>query len=142
MKLNPFHLAIPVNDIKAARDFYVDVPGCTEGRKDASWIDLNLYGHQLVCHLAEGVEAASNPVDGQDVPIPHFGVVLDMPAWKILSARLKAKGVEFIIEPHIRFERQTASQATLFFRDPSGNALEFKGFEDIDAELFKTGELK
>ncbi len=138
MTLTPFHLAIPVDDLASARAFYGDLLGCEEGRSAATWVDFNLFGHQLVCHVAPlAVDAASNPVDGDDVPIPHFGVVLPMDAWRALAARLTEAGTNFVIEPHIRFEGQTGEQATLFCRDPAGNALEFKGFADIDGELFK-----
>ena len=136
---NPFHLAIPVHDLKASRQFYGELLGCTEGRSSDHWIDFNLYGHQLVCHLSDlqKKEAASNPVDGHDVPIPHFGVVLDMDDWIVLRDKLINAGTKFIIEPYIRFAGQAGEQATLFFLDPSGNAIEFKAFRDIEAELFK-----
>lgn len=136
---NPFHLAIPVLDLAQAREFYGTVLGCEEGRSSNQWIDFNLYGHQLVCHCVKQneTENLSNPVDGHDVPIPHFGVVLDMDDWKILRDRLIGYGIKFDIEPYIRFEGQAGEQATLFFRDPSGNALEFKAFANIEKELFK-----
>jgi extradiol dioxygenase family protein len=130
---NLFHLAFPVNDLQAAREFYGGVLGCEEGRSSERWIDFNLYGHQIVTHLANegsGVRATSH-VDADDVPVPHFGIVLPMEAWNELAEKLKAKGVEFIIEPKIRFAGEVGEQATMFFLDPSGNALEFKGFADL-----------
>jgi extradiol dioxygenase family protein len=134
--MRPFHLAFPVHDLAAARAFYGGLLGCPEGRSSNAWIDFDLYGHQIVTHLAPGAgDTSSNPVDGHDVPVPHFGVVLTMYQWRALAARLEAAGVEFGIPPHIRFEGQVGEQATMFFRDPSGNALEFKGFAD-DSQLF------
>jgi extradiol dioxygenase family protein len=134
----PFHLAFPVHDLAAARAFYGGVLGCPEGRSDANWIDFDLYGHQIVAHLAPGAgDAARNPVDGHDVPVPHFGVVLGWAAWHALADRLAAADVAFGIAPHIRFVGQPGEQATMFFRDPSGNALEFKAFRD-PAKLFAT----
>lgn len=142
MPLTPFHLAIPVHDLDAARAFYGGLLGCPEGRSADRWIDFDLYGHQLVCHVVEGKGpapvAGDNPVDGHDVPVPHFGVVLEMPDWRALSGRLRAAGVEFVVEPHVRFAGQPGEQATLFLLDPSGNALEFKAFADIGAQLFAT----
>lgn len=135
----PFHLAIQVHDISAARAFYGELLGCPEGRSAQTWVDFDLYGHQLVCHLApagEGGRLHHNPVDGDQVPVPHFGVVLEMPTWEALAERLREAGVEFVIEPHVRFRGQSGEQATLFFLDPSGNALEFKAFADIDGQLF------
>ena len=139
---NPFHLAIPVNDISAANDFYGKVLNCPRGRHSDKWTDFDLFGHQLVCHeVREGPGAlAHNPVDGDQVPVPHFGVVLTMDQWRELKTKLVAHGVQFIIEPHIRFEGEPGEQATMFFLDPSGNALEFKAFANIDEELFKTGD--
>ena len=135
--LKPFHLAIPVNDLAAARDFYGETLGCSEGRSSGSWVDFNFLGHQLVCHLADGVrEVHHNPVDGDSVPVPHFGVVMEIPEWRALAQRLTAAGIEFVIAPHIRFAGQTGEQATMFLLDPSGNALEFKAFADISGELF------
>ena len=130
---NLFHLAFPVHDLDAARAFYGGVLDCEEGRSSERWIDFNLYGHQIVTHLAsEGSGIRStNHVDADDVPVPHFGIVLPMDEWKELSEKLKAKGVEFVIEPKIRFEGEVGEQATMFFLDPSGNALEFKGFKDF-----------
>ncbi len=142
MTLTPFHLAIPVDNITEARAFYGGLLGCPEGRSTAQWVDFDLFGHQLVCHEAPprphgATDAATNPVDGDDVPVPHFGVVLTPPEWHTLANHLKAKGVRFIIAPHVRFEGQVGEQATMFFRDPSGNALEFKAFANINSELFR-----
>ena len=132
MSLPPFHLAFLVDDLDAARRFYGDLMGCPEGRSADHWIDFNLYGHQIVTHLAtDAVRArASNPVDGEDVPVPHFGVVLPMIEWKELAARLEAAAVNFVIPPTVRFEGQAGEQATMFFLDPAGNALEFKAMAD------------
>lgn len=128
----PFHLAIPVNDLAAARRFYGDVFGCAEGRSDHHWVDFDFFGHQLVVHLDGNAPAASlaNAVDGDAVPVPHFGVVLSMSDWQALAERLQTHGVEFVIEPRIRFAGQAGEQATFFLRDPAGNALEFKAFAD------------
>jgi len=130
---NLFHLAFPVADLKQAREFYGGVLECQEGRSSEHWIDFNLYGHQIVTHLApESVGIRStNHVDADHVPVPHFGIVLPMDEWKLLADKLKEKGVEFIIEPKIRFAGEVGEQATMFFLDPSGNALEFKGFNDF-----------
>jgi extradiol dioxygenase family protein len=131
--MNVFHLAFPVHDLDAARQFYGGVLECPEGRSSDSWIDFDLYGHQIVTHLAPesaGVRA-SNEVDTDDVPVPHFGVVLPMNEWRKLADRLTAKGVKFVIEPKIRFAGEVGEQATMFFLDPSGNALEFKAFNDL-----------
>jgi uncharacterized protein len=134
--MRPFHLAFPVHDLAATREFYGGVLGCAEGRNGDDWIDFNLFGHQIVAHLSATAQAAStNPVDGHDVPVPHFGVVLTMDQWHALAARVTAAGIAFGIEPHVRFAGQVGEQATMFFRDPSGNALEFKAFAD-DAMLF------
>lgn len=138
MSLRPFHLAIPVHDIAAARAFYGEMLGCPEGRSAPEWVDFDLCGHQLVVHLApraEAMDRASNPVDGHDVPVPHFGVVLTMADWQAMADRLVAAGMHFDIEPHIRFRGQPGEQATMFFRDPSGNAVEMKAFENLD-QLF------
>ena len=134
MPLQPFHLAVPVHDLDAARGFYGRLLGCAEGRSADDWVDFNLYGHQFVCHLSAGTRPAdaSNPVDGHDVPVPHFGVVLDMAAWEVLAERLTAAGVEFVIAPTVRFAGEPGEQATMFFRDPSGNALEFKAMRNPD----------
>jgi len=139
--LTPFHLAIRVRDLDAARRFYGGVLGCREGRSAATWVDFDLNGHQLVCHLAPGpaADAHTNLVDGDQVPVPHFGVVLEMGPWQALAEHLRSAGIEFVIEPHVRFEGQPGEQATMFFLDPSGNALEFKAFRDIGAQLFATG---
>ena len=132
MTLRPFHLAFPVRDLAEARHFWGEVMGCPEGRSSDEWIDFDFYGHQIVAHLAENAgDTASNPVDGHDVPVPHFGVVLKMDDWQALADRLKAAGIAFVIEPHIRFEGQPGEQATMFFRDPSGNAIEMKAFADL-----------
>ena len=135
--MRPFHLAFPVHDLDAARAFYGGLMGCAEGRSSDHWIDFDLYGHQIVAHLDPAVRPAgtTNPVDGHDVPVPHFGVVLTMADWQALAERLSQAGVAFGIAPHIRFKGQVGEQATMFFRDPSGNALEFKAFAD-DAMLF------
>ena len=131
--LRPFHLAFPVHDLEAARAFYGGLLGCPEGRSAPDWIDFDLYGHQIVAHLVADKPAGDsgvNAVDGHGVPVPHFGVVLAMDDWRALAERLTAGGVEFVIEPHIRFEGQAGEQATMFFLDPAGNALEFKAFAD------------
>ena len=135
--MRPFHLAFPVHDLAAARVFYGGILGCAEGRSSAEWIDFDLYGHQIVAHLSPSARSAvrSNAVDGHDVPVPHFGVVLTMADWRVLSERVAKAGVAFRIAPHIRFVGQPGEQATMFFQDPSGNALEFKAFAD-DANLF------
>jgi uncharacterized protein len=137
MSLPPFHLAFPVDDLAAARAFYGGVLGCPEGRSADEWIDFDLCGHQIVAHLApEAVRArATNPVDGEDVPVPHFGLVLAMDEWKALAERLESAGVEFVMPPTVRFPGQPGEQATMFFRDPAGNALEFKAMAD-PAKLF------
>jgi len=129
----PFHIAFPVNDLAAARTFYGTTLGCEEGRSSDTWIDFSLFGHQIVAHLKPGASgaAAHNAVDGHDVPVPHFGVVLPMDEWQALADRLRAAGVKFVIEPYIRFQGQVGEQATMFFLDPAGNALEFKSFADI-----------
>lgn len=137
MSLRPFHLAFPVDDLAAARDFYGNVMGCAEGRSSDEWIDFDFYGHQIVTHLAPGQagDRASNHVDGLGVPVPHFGIVLTMEDWQALADRLRTAGTEFVIEPTVRFKGQPGEQATMFFRDRAGNALEFKAFAD-DAQLF------
>ncbi|WP_095012999.1 VOC family protein [Tsuneonella mangrovi] len=139
MNLRPFHLAFPVRDLAEARAFYGELLGCPEGRSSEEWIDFDFFGHQIVAHLAPGGggDTASNPVDGHDVPVPHFGVVLTMERWQEMADKLTAVGVAFGIEPHIRFKGLPGEQATMFFRDPSGNALEMKAFAD-DAMLFAT----
>lgn len=129
---NLFHLAFPVNDLTAAREFYGGVLNCDEGRSSERWIDFNLYGHQIVAHLSEnGGVRASNHVDADDVPVPHFGIILPMNEWRGLAERLRAKGIKFVIEPKVRFAGEVGEQATMFFLDPSGNALEFKAFADF-----------
>jgi extradiol dioxygenase family protein len=144
MTLTPFHIAVQVRDIEEARRFYKGLLGCTEGRSSRDWVDFNLFGHQFVCHLNPGlgpdgrISSHYNPVDGHGVPVPHFGVVLEMEDWRMLAERLKQHGVKFVIEPYIRFKGEPGEQATLFFLDPSGNALEFKAFADIESQLFAT----
>src|SRR3954469_22334770 len=130
----PFHLAFPVHDLIAARGFYGDLLGCPEGRSSDEWVDFDFFGHQIVAHLVPGSRAggASNAVDGHDVPVPHFGAVLDMAAWDALAARLEAGGVNFAIPPTVRFRGEPGEQATMFFRDPSGNALEIKAMANPD----------
>ena len=135
MTLPPFHLAFPVDDLAAARRFYGELLGCPEGRSADEWIDFDLYGHQIVAHLAPVSRGSSNPVDGEDVPVPHFGIVLPMEQWKALAQRLQDAGTEFVIKPTIRFEGQPGEQATMFFLDPAGNALEFKAMAN-PAKLF------
>lgn len=134
-ELSPFHIAFPVRDIAEARRFYGETLGCPEGRSAPDWVDFDLYGHQIVAHSKPGMgdagdQAHHNPVDGHDVPVPHFGVVLDMDQFAALAARLRAAGVRFVIEPYVRFKGEAGEQATMFFLDPSGNALEFKAFKD------------
>ena len=139
MTIPPFHLAFPVHDLAAVREFYGNLLGCEEGRSAETWIDYNLFGHQIVAHLSPAAKAAeleSNPVDGHDVPVPHFGVVLPWEEWEQLAEKLKAAEIKFVIEPYVRFEGQTGEQATMFFLDPSGNALEFKAFRNPE-ELFR-----
>jgi extradiol dioxygenase family protein len=135
--LSPFHVAFPVDDLAAARHFYGTILGCPEGRSSDEWIDFDLFGHQIVAHLSPRapVQQHHNPVDGHAVPVPHFGVVLPMDVWHSFAGRLRAAGVKFVIEPYIRFEGQTGEQATMFFYDPAGNALEFKAFADL-SQLF------
>lgn len=137
--MKPFHLAIPVHDLALCRTFYREVLGCSEGRSSDTWVDFNFFGHQLVIHQKPSAEIAdnrvANPVDGHDVPVPHFGVVLPMDEWTRLSETLKGKGINFVIEPYIRFKGEVGEQATMFFMDPENNALEFKAFKNID-QLF------
>ena len=136
MSLQPFHLAIPVNDLSATRQFYGDLLGLEEGRSNEHWIDWNFFGHQFVTHLRhEKNEVIVNQVDGHGVPVPHFGVVLEWQKWHDFSDRLRVAKIKFVIEPYIRFKGKTGEQATMFFLDPSGNALEFKAFKDI-SQLF------
>ena len=136
--LRPFHLAVPVNNIEQSRRFYGELLGCSEGRSASHWVDFDLFGDQFVCHLddaGERREPVRNGVDGVAVPVPHFGVILDLDDWKKLRDRLQAADVTFLVEPQIRFEGQVGEQATMFFTDPSGNALEFKAFAD-DSQIF------
>ena len=130
----PFHLAFPVDDLEAARRFYGGLLGCPEGRSSDQWIDFNFHGHQIVAHKvgAGGMAEATSLVDGQHVPVRHFGVILDLPAWEALAARLTRAGTKFIVEPYVRFRGLPGEQATMFFLDPFGNALEFKAFGDIN----------
>ena len=131
--MRPFHLAFPVDDLEKTREFYTNVLGCSEGRSSDRWIDFDMYGHQVVAHLIDKVESVqTNPVDGDDVPASHFGVILDMEDWESLSERLKSSGMNFISEPHLRFIGEAGEQATMFFLDPCGNALEFKAFKNDD----------
>ena len=137
MNLSPFHLAFPVDDLAAARRFYGDLLGCPEGRSAAKWVDFDLFGHQIVAHLApsEVRRRSTNEVDGENVPVPHFGVVLEMNDWRTLARRLESAGIDFVIAPTVRFEGQPGEQATMFFLDPAGNALEFKAMANA-ANLF------
>jgi uncharacterized protein len=131
-----FHLAFPVDDLAAARRFYGDVLGCPEGRSDAHWVDFDLFGHQIVAHLVERRPPRTvNPVDGDDVPVPHFGLLLRPDEWRALADRLRGAGTEFVIEPHTRFAGEPGEQSTMFVLDPAGNALEFKAFAE-DAMIF------
>jgi len=132
--LLPFHLAIPVNDLEKSRNFYKNILGCEEGRSSNHWVDFNFFGHQLVIHFKEkeSDDTKTNPVDGKDVPIPHFGVILEWNDFQDFSKKLKEKKINFIIEPYIRFEGLPGEQATMFFKDPCGNALEFKSFKDLN----------
>jgi extradiol dioxygenase family protein len=138
-KITPFHVAVPAYNLEEAGKFYREVLGCSEGRTDELWTDFNLYGHQFVIHYKPRPknvdEHHTNPVDGHDVPVPHFGVVLEWHEFEKLEVRLKARGIKFVIEPYIRFKGLPGEQATMFFLDPSGNALEFKAFKDI-GQLF------
>lgn len=138
--MTPFHLAFPISDLEETRRFYGEVLGCPMGRSSETWIDFDLFGHQMSAHLRTGLaqQASTGAVDGESVPIPHFGVVLTMQDWKALAARLEAaSGIDWILTPRVRFEGQPGEQATLFLRDPSGNALEFKGFADLE-QVFAT----
>lgn len=137
-KLQPFHLAIPVGDLEENRVFYRDTLGCTEGRSSDHWVDFDFFGHQLVIHVQETQSPPAgkgNPVDGKEVPIPHFGVVLEWDVFQKFSEKLQKQNISFDIEPYIRFKGKTGEQATMFFKDPSGNALEFKAFKDM-SQLF------
>lgn len=138
MNVQPFHLAIPVQDLEKCRTFYRDILLCKEGRSSEHWVDFNFFGHQLVIHQKENYQTTksiTNPVDGHDVPVPHFGVVLTWEDWIELSGNLKNQNIDFIIEPCIRFEGKVGEQATMFFNDPENNALEFKAFKDM-SQLF------
>jgi extradiol dioxygenase family protein len=136
----PFHLAIRVRDLAESRRFYGELLGCPEGRSAATWVDFDFFGHQLVCHVAPNYPATtgdtSNVVDGHDVPVPHFGAVLEIPRFDALSERLRSAGVRFVIEPHTRFKGEVGEQSTMFLLDPSGNAIEFKAFRNIRDQLF------
>lgn len=137
-QISPFHLAIPVHNLEECRVFYRDTLGCKEGRSSENWVDFNFYGHQLVIHYKpkqENNDLHTNSVDGKNVPVPHFGVVLPWEIFHELASHLKQKQIQFIIEPYIRFIGEVGEQATMFFKDPSGNALEFKAFKDIN-QLF------
>ena len=138
MALRPFHLAFPVHDLEAARAFWGGTMGCPEGRSSAEWIDFDFFGHQIVAHVINGREApdaGGNAVDGHNVPVPHFGIVLEMKDWQTLADRLVAADTSFDIEPYVRFKGEAGEQATMFFRDPSGNAIEMKAFDDL-GQLF------
>ncbi len=137
MSMPPFHLAFPVRDLEATRTFFVDLLGCGVGRESERWIDFDFFGHQITAHQlpAESAVVATNPVDGKSVPVPHFGAILEMEAWHALADKLKAAGVEFLIGPYVRFEGQPGEQATMFFRDPSGNCIELKAFQNA-AQIF------
>ena len=135
----PFHLAFPVHDLEAARGFYGELLGCSEGRSSPEWIDFNFYGHQIVAHLApsECGSKQTSAVDGHGVPVRHFGAVLTMAQWAVIAERLQAAGTSFVIEPYIRFKGQVGEQATMFFHDPSGNAIEFKAFANMESLFAK-----
>jgi extradiol dioxygenase family protein len=137
--MQPFHLAFPVTDLKKTRDFYEGLLGCTVGRTAERWIDFNFWGSQISAHLVDGEhpDAVTNAVDGKKVPVKHFGAILEMDEWKALAEKLTAIGTEFIIEPYVRFEGEVGEQATMFFYDPSGNAIEFKSFANFD-QIFAT----
>lgn len=141
MSLSPFHLAIPVYDLAACRRFYGEMFGQEEGRSSAQWVDFNFYGHQLVIHeqpkTAAQQSVNNNPVDGHEVPVPHFGIILEWEQWEALAERLKSFGTQFVIEPYIRFKGQVGEQATMFLLDPCGNALEFKAFKDMSQVFAK-----
>ena len=141
-RLHPFHLAFPVNNLETSRAFYVEMLGCGEGRSSDRWIDFDFFGHQVVAHLVDHGQPSSdsddsNPVDGREVPVPHFGVVLGWEEWQALADRLTNLNVDFVIDPYVRFEGQLGEQATMFFKDPSGNALEFKAFRNPE-QMFAT----
>ncbi len=142
MQLTPFHLAVQVRDIDEARDFYGIKMGFSEGRSSEHWIDFNMFGHQFVTHLnprigkSGKISSISNPVDGHGVPVPHFGVVMNFDDWEVFSEKVRGFVDDFIIEPYVRFKGEPGEQGTMFFADPSGNALEFKAFRNIESELF------
>lgn len=135
----PFHLAFPVRDLAEARQFYGELLGCPEGRSSDEWVDFNFYGHQIVAHLSpdECTQAATSAVDNQQVPVRHFGAVLSIPEWEALAEKLKAVGTRFVIEPYVRFKGEVGEQATMFFHDPSGNAIEIKAFKDMSSLFAK-----
>ena len=136
----PFHLAFPVHDLAAARQFYGELLGCPEGRSSAEWVDFNFYGHQIVAHLAPddcGRRGSSSKVDDHDVPVRHFGAVLNLAQWQQLADKLQAAGTTFVIEPYVRFKGEPGEQATMFFVDPSGNAVEIKAFANLDSLFVK-----
>jgi|TARA_B100000378_G_scaffold133392_1_gene107784 extradiol dioxygenase family protein len=135
--IRPFHLAIPVHDLEIAREFYGDILGCSTGRESENWIDFNFFGHQLVTHLDKNmnISDSTNTVDGNRVPVPHFGIILKKKDWDTLAKKLSAANVDFIVEPRTRFKDNTGEQSTMFIKDPSGNALEFKSFHD-DGHIF------
>jgi extradiol dioxygenase family protein len=144
MSLRPFHVAVPVHSLTAAREFYGDLLECTEGRSAERWVDFNLYGHQVVCHQIDALakNAGANRVDGEAVPVPHYGVVLNWPDWERLADRLRSHNEQFIVEPGVRFTGEPGEQATLFIADPSGNVLEFKAMRNPDnlfRHLFRHG---
>ena len=135
-KLTPFHLAIPVHDIEEARKFYGILLACSEGRSSDSWIDYNFFGHQLVVHLDKNIKSKSfSSVDGKNIPVPHFGIVLEWQDWELIKEKLEKSNIDFIVKPYVRFKGEVGEQATMFLLDPSGNALEFKAFRDMD-QLF------
>ena len=135
--IRPFHLAIPVHDLEIAREFYGDILGCSTGRESENWIDFNFFGHQLVTHLDKNmnISDSTNTVDGDRVPVPHFGIILKRKDWYTLAQNLSSSNIDFIIEPRTRFKNNTGEQSTMFIKDPSGNALEFKSFQD-DGHIF------
>jgi len=135
----PFHLAFPVRDLAEARQFYGELLGCPEGRSSDEWVDFNFYGHQIVAHLSpdECTQAATSSVDSQQVPVRHFGAVLSIPEWEVLADKLKSVGTKFVIEPYVRFKGEVGEQATMFFHDPSGNAIEIKAFKDMSSLFAK-----
>ena len=135
--IRPFHLAIPVHDLEIAREFYGDILGCSTGRESENWIDFNFFGHQLVTHLDKNmnISDSTNTVDGNRVPVPHFGIILKKKDWDTLAKKLSAANVDFIVEPRTRFKDNTGEQSTMFIKDPSGNALEFKSFQE-DGHIF------